>query len=130
MQYLEGAIGNPLFTGVKKIVAALIIFVTPALTSGSIALEQEQRTFEFLLMTRLSEAGIIWGKLLAALSFPGILVLCSLPVTALAFLFGGVSLWQFIAVAMGILLLLGAESDIPFFDSSYSSLSLDEWMGG
>lgn len=96
-------LGQSVFAGITALVAVLVCLITPALTSGAIALEHEQHTLEFLLLTPLSEMGILTGKLLAALSFAAMLVLCSLPVTALAFFFGGVSLGQYFGTTLYLL---------------------------
>jgi len=106
-------IGQALFTGVTIIIAIIVALVTPALASGAIAHEYETQTFDFLIITPLSEAGILSGKLLAAMSFAAMLVVCTLPITALAFFFGGVAPWQFFAAPLFILIIaycLGAIS--------------------
>ncbi|MHB9105977.1 MAG: ABC transporter permease [Armatimonadota bacterium] len=96
-------IGQTLFVGVSLITAVIVALVTPAIASGVVAHEYETQTFDFLLITPLSEAGILSGKLLAALSFAAMLVLCTLPVTALAFFFGGVAPWLLFAAPLFIL---------------------------
>ena len=96
--------GQTLFTVVSIITAIIVALVTPAITSGVVAHEYETQTFDFLLITPLSEAGILGGKLLAGLSFAAMLVVCTVPVTALAFFFGGVAPWQLFAVPLFILL--------------------------
>ena len=88
-------IGRSLFIGLMLVEGLLGAFIAPALTAGTISNERERQTLEFLLLTRLSGANIALGKLCSALSFLFMLLLCSLPVTAVVFLFGGVSPGQF-----------------------------------
>jgi hypothetical protein len=120
LDYEFSVIGEELFTIVMVFVALVVAMVTPALTSGAITIEYEQQTFEFLLLTPLSESGILGGKLLSSMSFAGILVLCALPVGALAFIFGGVAIWQFIAVPICILLLALCFGAIGLYCSARS----------
>jgi ABC-2 type transport system permease protein len=68
----------------------LIIFVTPATFSTAISGERQRQTLDLLLVTRLSSLGITLGKLIAAVSFDLLLLVCSLPIFSLVFLFGGV----------------------------------------
>jgi len=94
--------GRILFTVLSYLQALLIIFITPALTSGSITLEKEQRTLEMLLITLLRAKDIVLGKLVASLSYVFLLLLSSLPLASLCFLFGSISLGE---ILRGYLLL-------------------------
>lgn len=76
----------------------LIGFVTPALTAGLISGERERQTLAILLTTNLSPTSIIVSKLVAALSFMGLLVIASLPLYAIVVLFGGVSPIQLLQI--------------------------------
>lgn len=70
---------------------ALIILVTPAQTAGAISAEREKQTLDLLLCTRISSIGIIFGKLFSSLSFILLLIIGSIPLFSLVFLFGGVT---------------------------------------
>lgn len=83
---------------------ALVIMATPALTAGSISGERERQTLDLLLVTRMSAFSIVIGKLLASLSQLLLLLVASLPVFAVVFYFGGVTLSSFLA-AIGFMLL-------------------------
>lgn len=104
--YLDSAGGgyfNPdqsrvLFMILSCLQLVLIGFVTPGLTSGLISGERERQTLAILLTTNLSPASIIVSKLVAALSFMGLLVLASLPLYAIVILFGGVSPIQLLQI--------------------------------
>lgn len=81
-----------LFYGVLFTVqAALVGLITPALTSGALSIEREQRTFEALSVSPLPRKSIVLGKLLSAVGFVGLLLCSSLPLVSLCFLMGGVS---------------------------------------
>ncbi|MGF7058972.1 ABC transporter permease [Brassicibacter mesophilus] len=69
----------------------LIIFIVPATTSSSISGERERSTLDLLICTRLSSRSIILGKLMSSLAEIILLLLVSIPVLSIMFLFGGVS---------------------------------------
>jgi len=84
-------IGQDFFSTITMVQAFLVVFITPAVTSGAITIEREQRTMEMLEMTRLPRAHIVAGKLLSAVSFIALLLISSLPLTSICFFLGGVS---------------------------------------
>lgn len=88
------AIGPQIFGALAEFQLILLAFVTPALTAGAIAGEKERQTFELLLTTRLSSFGIVLGKLITSLAYVILLLMLSLPLFAMAFLFGGINLKQ------------------------------------
>ncbi|MBL4937704.1 ABC transporter permease subunit [Clostridium sp. YIM B02515] len=69
----------------------LIIFIAPALTSGSISGERERQTLDLLLCTKLRPRSIILGKLFSCLSQVMLLIIASFPIFATVFVFGGIS---------------------------------------
>lgn len=85
------SIGKQFYSVIFIVQAALIGLITPALTSGALSLEREQRTYEVLAITRLARRSIILGKLFAALAFVLLLLIGSIPLVAICFLLGGVS---------------------------------------
>jgi ABC-type transport system involved in multi-copper enzyme maturation permease subunit len=95
-------IGQQFFYWIAGVQAFLVAFITPAVTSGAITVEKEQRTLEMLEMTRLPSSAIVAGKLFSAVGFVGLLLVSSLPLTCLCFFLGGVSPQQ---VIMAYLLL-------------------------
>src|SRR6266849_7470639 len=72
----------------------LLAFITPALTAGAISSERERQTIDLLFVTRIPPFSILWGKLLASMSFVLLLLLLSVPIFSLVFLFGGIELDQ------------------------------------
>lgn len=77
---------------------AMVAFVTPGLTAGVISGERERQTLSILQTTNLSATKLILGKWLSSLSFMIFLVLASIPLYSIVFLYGGVSPLQLIRV--------------------------------
>jgi ABC-type transport system involved in multi-copper enzyme maturation permease subunit len=71
--------------------ACLIALISPALTSGAISIEREQRTLEMLQCTTLKPRSLVAGKLVASLSYVVLLLTSSIPLISICFLLGGVS---------------------------------------
>ena len=84
-------LGKNLFTWVSMIQLALVSLISPGLTCGSISLEKEKQTFDMLLVTPLTRGDIIWGKILSSISYVILLVLVSLPLISISFIFGGIA---------------------------------------
>lgn len=77
---------------------AMVSFVTPGLTAGTVSGERERQTLNILLTTNLSPTKIIVGKWLSSLSFMIFLVVASIPLYSIVFLYGGISPIQLIKV--------------------------------
>lgn len=88
--------GQLLFTYLVVFQVILLTFITPGLTAGAISSERERQTIDLLFVTRIPPFSIIWGKLLASMSFVVLLLVLSAPIFSLVFLFGGVELDQFL----------------------------------
>jgi len=87
-----------IFRYVATIEFALMLFVMPAVTAGSISSEREQRTLDLMLTTKLKPAEIVTGKLLISLSSVGIMILSSLPILTVIFVYGGLTLKNIVLV--------------------------------
>jgi ABC-type transport system involved in multi-copper enzyme maturation permease subunit len=83
-------IGRALFSGLIMLLTLIVLVLAPASTAGAISLEREKQTLDLLTTTPIWSLAIILGKLLSALSWVFLLLLASIPVTALVFTFGGV----------------------------------------
>ncbi|NMO95806.1 ABC transporter permease [Paenibacillus lemnae] len=89
----------------------LIAFMAPALTAGVISSEREKQTLSMLLTTQQSSATIVLSKLVSSLSFMTLIVLATLPVYSIVFLYGGISPKQLVSVFLFylfVMLLLGS----------------------
>ncbi|HEY9288095.1 MAG TPA: ABC transporter permease [Candidatus Dormibacteraeota bacterium] len=89
--------GQSLFLWLIIFQMVLLAFITPALTAGTISSEREHQTIDLLFVTRLPSFSILWGKLLASMSFAFLLLLLSVPIFSLVFLFGGIELDQLLS---------------------------------
>ncbi|MGQ9541227.1 MAG: ABC transporter permease [Armatimonadota bacterium] len=81
----------------------LVAFIAPALTTGAISMEREQRTMDLLIITPLSRFAIVWGKFASAMAFVMVLILCGMPLVAALFLLGGVDLTTMLMRYLGML---------------------------
>jgi len=86
--------GQVLFLWLILFQMVLLAFITPALTAGAVSSERERQTIDLLFVTKLPAFSILWGKLLASMSFVILLLLLSVPIFSLVFLFGGIELDQ------------------------------------
>jgi len=89
--YVAAQVGQALFATLLLLQVLLVVFLAPAATSGAISLEREKQTLDMLNATPVSTLGIVLGKLVAAAAFVAVLIIGSIPLTALVFLFGGVA---------------------------------------
>jgi ABC-2 type transport system permease protein len=85
-------VGQMLFTGLAFMELMIIAAITPSITAGEISGEKEKQTYEMLLTTPLSPSRILWGKLVASMSYVFLLVFAAVPMASLVFIFGGVAL--------------------------------------
>lgn len=70
------------------LIAAML--VTPAMAAGTIATERERRTIEYLFATDLSNAEIVFSKLVSRLLLAGKLIIVAVPILAIFRLMGGI----------------------------------------
>jgi ABC-type transport system involved in multi-copper enzyme maturation permease subunit len=90
---------------------AVVLLLTPALTAGTISLERERRTIEYLFATDLRNHEIVLGKLAARLVVVMCQVLAGLPILSIAMLLGGIEpqrLYMVFAVTLSTTLALAA----------------------
>lgn len=102
-------VGQSIFFALVFIQGTLVIFIGPAFTASAISGERERQTYELLRTTLLSPAAFVAGKLISALSYVFLLLLTSIPILSLAFVFGGIALSELV-----ISQLLLAASAITF----------------
>lgn len=105
--HAEGAadIGHQFYGAFLCLEGLLVLLLMPLLTINTISGEVRRGTLEALVLTRLRPIDIVLGKVLAAFSFFALLLLALLPVLAIVFTVGGVSLPELL---LGYLLLLAS----------------------
>jgi ABC-type transport system involved in multi-copper enzyme maturation permease subunit len=87
---LSAAIGHAIFGGLLMVETLLVLVLAPAFTTGAISLEREKQTLDLLVTTPLSTLGMVTGKLLSALTYVFLLIIASIPLASLVFVFGAV----------------------------------------
>ena len=80
-----------LYAFVAALEFMLLMFIMPALTSASISGERERHTLELMFTTKIRPVEIVVGKLMSAFSQLMILVVSSLPILMLTFIYGSIS---------------------------------------
>lgn len=70
----------------------MLIVITPLIIAESMFGERERNTFDLLLCTSFSSGTIIIGKLVVSMTHIFLLIITSLPIMAIVFLYGGVSI--------------------------------------
>lgn len=84
----------------------LICFMVPGLTAGVISGEREKQTLNILLTTQQSSTTIILSKLFSSLSFMVVIIVATLPIYSIVFLYGGISPVQLVSVFMFYLFMM------------------------
>ena len=90
-QFASASVGRGVFVGILMLQTLIVAVLAPASTAGAISGEREHQTLDLLAVTPISSVAIVLGKLLSALAWVFVLVLASIPITGLVFLFGGVA---------------------------------------
>jgi ABC-type transport system involved in multi-copper enzyme maturation permease subunit len=89
--YASASVGRGIFLGLMMLQTLMVAVLAPAATAGAISSEREHQTLELLAVTPISSLAIVLGKLVSALAWVFVLILASIPITALVFVFGGVA---------------------------------------
>ena len=86
----------------------LIVFIAPALAGTGISQERENGNLELFLSTGVSPWQVILGKLVSCMNMMLVLIVTSLPVFSLVFVYGGVQMRDLIAM-ISVLLIVALE---------------------
>jgi len=87
----SAVIGQAIFGVILVLQTVLTLLLAPALTSGGVSMEREKQTLELLITTPVSTLGLVLGKLASSLAYVVLLILLSIPLMSLAFVFGGIA---------------------------------------
>ncbi|HLZ63536.1 MAG TPA: ABC transporter permease subunit [Ktedonosporobacter sp.] len=85
------SVGTLLYYLLSLLQLFLIVFVTPAFTSTAVNGEKERQTFDLLMCSQLSSLSLVTGKLVGGIANALLLIVSSIPLFSLLFLFGGVA---------------------------------------
>ena len=78
--------------------------IAPIMTATSVTIERENKTLDLLYCTGLSRLHILLGKWFSTIAYELILAICLMPIMSLIFMLGGVSLEEYLFVAVMIAL--------------------------
>lgn len=81
----------------------LVLVIIPAMTAGSISGEREKQTLEILLTTKVTTLQIVVGKLASSISMMILLAFSSLPIVAVVFSIGGITLIDLVEFMLSII---------------------------
>jgi hypothetical protein len=99
----SATVGRGIFEWLLFVMLLLVLFFVPAQGAGAIAGERERQTLVPLQVTLLRPLSIILGKIGAALAFLMLLIMSTLPLLAVCYLIGGVTIGE---VVGGVALVL------------------------
>jgi ABC-type transport system involved in multi-copper enzyme maturation permease subunit len=105
--------GAMIFNWLAWLQLALLSLMAPVFAAGAITQEKDNRTFDILLATPLSNASIVLGSLLSRLFLVIALLVSGLPVMFIARLYGGVSnaqIWGTFVIAISTALLTSSAA--------------------
>ncbi len=97
----------------------LITLIAPALTAGAISGERERQTLDILLSTTLNHRSIILGKLFSSLSQIILLIVSSIPIFSIIFLYGGIGIAGLLQVFLFYILLAVTLGSVGIFFSTF-----------
>ncbi len=100
-------IGRTLLGSLLFVILGLVCFIVPGVAAGSVAGERERLTLMPLQVTLLTPGQILRGKLLASLAFTTLLLVAALPLLAVAYVLGGITVPQ---IAGGLFLVLASAA--------------------
>lgn len=104
MPLFSAQIGQTLFVGLAFALLFLVCLIAPAVTIGAISTERERLTYEMLMTTALPPHRLLWGKLISALTYIGLLLIAAIPLGSIVYLFGGITLKIVVQVLVIIIL--------------------------
>lgn len=119
--------GKFLFEMLFWVQLVLLAMLAPALTTSAVSGERERQSFEMLLTTHLAPSELIFGKFGFAASFLALALFATVPLEAIVFFLGGVSLSTFlygkiVLLAAGVLIsLLGLMLSARETRSAYAT---------
>ena len=96
-------IGRSVFEWTLLLVLLLVHFSVPGVVSGAIAGERERQTLVPLQVTLLRPLSIVIGKISAAVAFILLLIVATMPILAIGYLIGGVSVGDILRATAGVI---------------------------
>lgn len=100
------SVGRGIFEWLLFFMLVLVLFMVPGQVSGAIAGERERQTLVPLQITLLRPRSILLGKIGAALAFLILLMVATVPLLAVTYLIGGVTVGDVLG-GVGLVVLVG-----------------------
>ncbi|MFV0257938.1 MAG: ABC transporter permease [Acidimicrobiales bacterium] len=98
-------IGRSMMEWVLLCELGVLLLVIPGISAASVASERSRQTLVPLQVTLLRPWQVYWGKVLASSAFALLLIVMSIPVLAVSYLLGGVSIGAIVAGGVAALIL-------------------------
>ncbi len=98
--------------------AILLIFVAPSFISGAISDERQRGTLEILLTTKMTARSIVFGKFLSLFASIMLILVSQLPIIAILFLYGGISVLDIIKLVINFVVFVILIISMGIFCSS------------
>lgn len=114
-------LGRTIFFTVYGLELLIVCMTTPGLTAGAISLEKEQQTYDLLRTTLLTAHDLVLGKLIAALSYILLFILATVPLQAIALIFGGLTISEILLSQLILILTAIAFGSLGMFFSTIIS---------
>ena len=89
-----------LYALLSGIQLAFVLLAVPSLTAGSIRGERERPPLDILLTTKMTPFSIVFGKLVAGIGQLLMMIVATLPVYAVLYYFGGISIWHILSTTL------------------------------
>jgi hypothetical protein len=96
-------VGRGMFAWTITAMLVLLALGLPTMAAASIAGERERDTLVPLQVTPLGAPRLVWGKILATVSFTGLLLIAALPIVALSVVVGGVQISEVALALVGLM---------------------------
>lgn len=98
---------------------AMTMIMVPALTASSISGERERQTLDILLVTKMTTFSIVIGKLASSIGIFLLMMIATLPVFAIVFFFGGLSLFNLLIMEIYMVVVSVMAGSIAVFFSTF-----------
>ncbi len=82
--------GQDIFLSIFLYLIFMVAVVTPAVCGSLVSREMEEGTYDLLLVTPVKGRTLVYGKLIGSIGYLFMLILATLPLTCIVFVFGGV----------------------------------------
>lgn len=114
-----------LFSLLVVMIFVMVVLMAPALNAGNIAAEREKQTLDLLLSSKLLAIQIVTGKVFSNLAFMVFLLILTLPMFAVIYLFGSIMVADILkTVLFMVVSAYGCASVATFFSSLVKKTSI------